>query len=785
MSLKVSSASTPKNARATRDYDEGDLTGPNFIDHFSLREPSSTVKFRGSRVHVYETFNEQMLLEDRRSSRDTFGEENDDDDDNGKDRRQYRHNITAKRMPWQNFGLIALRAAYALISLLLFGFAFAFSFQIILFLFIKLAVEGKAASEDYEEYEDGGVTDGEIAVSTAMLVSTLLSTPVFLYGFSSLMAMATTFVSEAWSGGHLIRAVINAPTILKEILYFFFFILTPAVTFITALFLRVEKPWEYACYGWIISVTILFFIFGLAIVWCEVAACFRLISIHFNDDADETATSMGKAVLYIRRAILLVQTQKYSGTKHEQYLVSGDDVAPHGGYTFSEDHEPSSVSRSLYTRITQLGCCGCMFETLDVPTRTYSIEEVRDVMPFITTHNWSLETMFCSGKRSRKIITAKGPAALERTQILSSAACNIVGTTLIIVFVVSYMFWLETGVASYIFVGVLCGLCCLLPLIKSNVTMVEMYADINKVDDSIVVENEDEEKKDVEDEIPEESEEKTMFRLWESSRVSQPKIWVCYAGMGMEFLFLFLWPVSTLFIVGNWPTGIVFIILAFFSFLRKYFDASAILCELGSMSNFDIEKEPGSDRKSKLSFLRREKTFKGVENALVRKARLSDVVGYISRSDTVTRWMWFFGGLVALTCFLYSQAVVSGDGLGERPPIIMLNDFEYVAEESLQYPSCTFDKGFRIELDDGTTSETLLGDYAFLSAMAYETTDVTNYTLSQWFGEGYATDEDALVKEYREREGNTDTPVVSSVQKICNATFFVRGVRVLTADFLR
>jgi len=125
----------------------------------------------------------------------------------------------------------------------------------------------------------------------------------------------------------------------------------------------------------------------------------------------------------------------------------------------------------------------------------------------------------------------------------------------------------------------------------------------------------------------------------------------------------------------------------------------------------------------------------------------------------VTRWMWFFGGLVALTCFLYSQAVVSGSGLGERPPVVMVNDFQYVGEESLQYPSCTLDKGFRVEFEDATTSETLLGDYAFLSAMAYETTNVTNYTLPQWFGEGEAVDEDEIVTEYRKKEGNTDTPV--------------------------
>jgi len=753
--LKASTASAPTCVRTTRDYDDDDLTGPNFIDHFSLREPSSTVKFRGARVHVYETLNEQILLEDRRSSRDkTLGDAAEEDDyDNGKGR-QHRHNVTVKRMPWGNFGVVVLRTAYALIALLLFGFAFALSFQIILFLFVKLAAEGRAANA---EYNDENATEEGIAILTFQLVSTILSTPVLLFGFSSLMAIATTFVSEAWSGGHLIRAVIGAPTILKEILYFVFFILTPATTFLVSLFLRVETPWEYACYAWIVAVATLFGIFGLAIVWCEVAACFRLISIHYGEDGD--VNKLRKLILYIRRAILLVQTQKYSGTKQEQYLVSGDDEPPEGGYTFSENHEPSSVSHSLYTRITQLGCCGCMFETLDQPKRTYSIEEVRDVLPFITSHSWSLERMFCTSKRQRKIITAKGPASLERSQILASAACNIVGTVLIIVAVISFLFWLQTGVQSYIFVGVLSFFCCLLPLVKSNIAIVQMYSDINAEEKLVDEEMDGEDKEEDEDEDAKMYDETTMFRLWESSRVTQPKVWVCYTGMALEFVFLFLWPMTTLFTVGNWPIGIVFIVMAFFSFLRKYFDASAILCELGSMDKIDIRKRQGEESKSKISCLKRQKALKGVETTLIRKARLADIVGHISRSDTVTRWMWFFGGLVMFTCFLYSSAVASGDGLGERPPIVMVSDFQYVGEKSLQYPSCDMSKGFRIEFN-GTTMDTPLGDYAFYSAMAYETTNVTSYLLPQWYGaEGVAVDEDALVKEYREEEGNSNTPV--------------------------
>lgn len=58
--------------------------------------------------------------------------------------------------------------------------------------------------------------------------------------------------------------------------------------------------------------------------------------------------------------------------------------------------------------------------------------------------------------------------------------------------------------------------------------------------------------------------------------------------------------------------------------------------------------------------------------------------------------------------------------------------------------------------DGGTTA---LGDYAFLSALAYERTDVTDYILPQWFGEGVVVDEDEFVRRYRADSGTARNPV--------------------------
>ena len=46
-------AKSTRQIRSIADYTVGDPGGVTFEDHFSLRVPSSTVKFRGARVHVY------------------------------------------------------------------------------------------------------------------------------------------------------------------------------------------------------------------------------------------------------------------------------------------------------------------------------------------------------------------------------------------------------------------------------------------------------------------------------------------------------------------------------------------------------------------------------------------------------------------------------------------------------------------------------------------------------------------------------------------------------------
>ena len=708
------------NRRSCTDFDDGDEYGPNFVDHFSLGEPSSTVKFRGNRVHVYDGFNEQFLLEDRKSPHSN------------------RHDITVKRVEFQSFGLVLLRLSYLCVALLVFAGCFVVTFQIILFLFVKVAIEGKLAAETLNE--DGSTDVWPIIPD---LIGTILSCPLFLYGFSNLMGMATTFVAESWNGGDLIRSIMGLKkAVMREIVFFFFFILVPVVTYIVCVFEKVDRPWEFTVYAWATSVLVAFFFFCFGVVSSEFKNAYRLITIHHEEDKGFFSQT--------KRSFLIVLQEKYSGTVQEQYVVNGDEPVPSDGFTFSE-RKYNDRSKSLYTRITEARCLKCMFETLDQPKRVYSVDEIIDELPFLTKNTWSLETTFCMGNKERTIMAVKGHSSVRFSQILASAGCNIGGTLLAIAAVVGYLFWLDLPTSVLISVGILLILFGLVPMVISNIEAVKTYTHrANK--GSGPVDEEEGSPEDLADatktqEAPEGAEEINYFRLWETSRVTQPKDWVCWTGLALEIIFLFALPVANLFTNGLWGLGCVFIVLSIFSFLRIYIDESAVLTGLGALA--DVRIETGKKKRQ------------SVEKTIKRKARLANIVGKVSRAESVTRWSYFYIGFVLFVLILVSLAAAGDDGLGDKAPIPVVDDFEYIGEKSVQYPSCSLSKGFGIEIA-GVRQDTALADYAFLSALGYEETDKANYILPKMFGEGVVIDEGELVTKIREELGNEKIPVVSS-----------------------
>lgn len=191
----------------------------------------------------------------------------------------------------------------------------------------------------------------------------------------------------------------------------------------------------------------------------------------------------------------------------------------------------------------------------------------------------------------------------------------------------------------------------------------------------------------------------------------------------------------------NYPVAFVFFMLGSFTFLWRYFDSSVVLSELGKLS--DVATESSVSHRQQY--------------------RVSEIIGRVISNKGRRWWSWIFVVFFLAIFVLLLGAEKNTDSVepgdrGPRPPILLPpgNEFYYRGEEdTLAYPTCKLTKGF--EFPGGQATD--LGDYSFLSAMAYESTAVTDYTLPSWFGEGVVVDESDFVAEYRQESGTAASPV--------------------------
>lgn len=178
--------------------------------------------------------------------------------------------------------------------------------------------------------------------------------------------------------------------------------------------------------------------------------------------------------------------------------------------------------------------------------------------------------------------------------------------------------------------------------------------------------------------------------------------------------------------------------------------------------------------------------------ALFQKARTSEVIGKISRSAAVKRWMWVYGVFAVAALFMMLQAAGADvtTPAGGRPPIVQVHDFYYPPQPDLSYPTCEMTKGFQIP---GVGSSSL-PDYSFLAALSYETPNVTQYHLNKFFlnNDADATvpavvDEAEFVEQYRIWSGTTKNPVYFKLFSFPSIPGYgiisIRGSQT-TADFL-
>jgi len=198
-------------------------------------------------------------------------------------------------------------------------------------------------------------------------------------------------------------------------------------------------------------------------------------------------------------------------------------------------------------------------------------------------------------------------------------------------------------------------------------------------------------------------------------------------------------------VLHNWPVAVVFFVMSVSSLIWRYFDSTAAMMEYGTLSKI---KDKDLDHSKKYFFTRVGQ----------------DVINNQGRGI----WSSIFVVLFLAIVFLFLTAQKSSEEVmpadrGPRPPVLLIDDFYYPpTNDTLAYPTCKLTKGFDFttETNPDEVESALLGDYAFLSAMAYETSSITEYSIDKWLGQSnMVVDEEDLVLKWRQESGTAASPV--------------------------
>jgi hypothetical protein len=298
-------------------------------------------------------------------------------------------------------------------------------------------------------------------------------------------------------------------------------------------------------------------------------------------------------------------------------IVDAEHTDTSDGSTVIAGTRTESVSkRAKLTAFKGFICMG-MYEILDEPQQIYSIDDARDVRPFLTAHTWSLEKIFCRPRNSRYIAIVRGPGALTRGQIKSSVACTILGSFLVFLLMVSLLTYLQAGAVGTIFLCIIAFFIAL-PNFKSTFRLLKLAKDLIVVRTDMKEEAARGSKSERsvnfsqrEDTVMAATESEGLYITVMRYRVTRPTRTFASILFGLEFFFFFFWPLAALFAIGNWPLGGLYFITAFITGLRYYMNAAVVLEETGHMDLVD---------------------GKSAREVWRNKSRLDDIVGNISKS---------------------------------------------------------------------------------------------------------------------------------------------------------
>lgn len=118
---------------------------PRVLDHYSLLTPSSTVRFRSSNVHVYDSQGSQLIMEERLTQKNaavgkmTSLADSTNEEGQSKRKTSTNVNVTIKRVVYSSPELMLLRGLYSVIAFFMAATLGVFSVGLLLFIISDLA----------------------------------------------------------------------------------------------------------------------------------------------------------------------------------------------------------------------------------------------------------------------------------------------------------------------------------------------------------------------------------------------------------------------------------------------------------------------------------------------------------------------------------------------------------------------------------------------------------------------------------------------------------------------
>lgn len=104
------------------------------------------------------------------------------------------------------------------------------------------------------------------------------------------------------------------------------------------------------------------------------------------------------------------QKSLLSGFKVANYIANSSEPSIiEMDWAVVEGKDRFVATTGLLSRLTVLlAKCGLFYDTLDEPQRKYTVDEARGYAPFVTSHSWGLEKMYCRNRKSNLVAVVDG-----------------------------------------------------------------------------------------------------------------------------------------------------------------------------------------------------------------------------------------------------------------------------------------------------------------------------------------------------------------------------------------